>query len=554
MFSNQPIRFKLRMGVGLLFVSTLTLFLAALYGLYAYRGLAKSLSARSSELPLASELSDHVSDLMIVLSKARERALIREHEGSSYSPIGYGEKPSRTATKDTWGELRLLQTEYRAELDNIQEKLTAYRRKLDDNQSHEEIGISDYGPERETLASFEVIIAEIEESKLDNSPLLDDLSREIEALQIDVEKLRDLAGKLPSFMHHRLARLAGEVRSRYRAALTLAWATFISALILLGLSMQVFREAIAKPIRLLVEGARKVSADDFGHRIAVSSRDELGELADAMNAMMSHFQETRDDLDKQVQDRTREVVRSEQLASVGFLAAGVAHEINNPLASIALCSESLEGRVAEMVNSDDPQWEIVRGYLEMIQNESFRCKQITEKLLDFSRMGDSDRRAAELRDLVDGVIEMVRHLGKHKNKQVELLLGDPVVAEVNAQEMKQVVLNLITNGLDSVDDGGKVTIEIGRQGKLAQIMVRDNGCGMTEEVKKHLFEPFFTRRKGGQGTGLGLSITYRIIHEHGGDVMVDSAGPGQGSTFIVSLPLTSEGNQTNRNAPTLSAA
>jgi signal transduction histidine kinase len=103
--------------------------------------------------------------------------------------------------------------------------------------------------------------------------------------------------------------------------------------------------------------------------------------------------------------------------------------------------------------------------------------------------------------------------------------------------MKQVVLNLITNGLDSVDHGGRVTVTVAANGPNADIVVVDNGCGLTEEVRQHLFEPFFTRRRSGQGTGLGLSITYRIVAEHGGQIIVHSAGVGKGSRFTVTLPL-----------------
>ena len=141
--------------------------------------------------------------------------------------------------------------------------------------------------------------------------------------------------------------------------------------------------------------------------------------------MTARFQEIRDDLDCQVRERTKQVVRSEQLASVGFLAAGVAHEINNPLASIAMCSESLEGRLHELLErtsatTTPPSATSSATTCEMIQNEAFRCKQITEKLLDFSRMGDPERQHTDLRELVAGVIEMVRHLGKYQNKHVEL--------------------------------------------------------------------------------------------------------------------------------------
>jgi signal transduction histidine kinase len=234
-------------------------------------------------------------------------------------------------------------------------------------------------------------------------------------------------------------------------------------------------------------------------------------------------------------------VRSEQLASVGFLAAGVAHEINNPLTAIAMGSESLVDRLNKLLShlgdAHAAERDVVRSYLEMIQRESFRCKGITDKLLDFSRMGDRERHNTDLRELVAGVIEMLQHLGKYQTKNVVLKDGGPVIAEVCPQEIKQVVLNLITNGLDSVEPGGTVTVSAESRGGEARLIVADNGCGMTEDVVRHLFEPFFTRSRGGQGTGLGLSITYRIVEEHQGQIVAHSAGVGRGSQFTVTLPL-----------------
>src|SRR5262249_11512580 len=122
-------------------------------------------------------------------------------------------------------------------------------------------------------------------------------------------------------------------------------------------------------------------------------------------------------------------------------------------------------------------------------------------------------------------------------RRIEFMPGERVIAAVNAQEIKQVVLNLVTNALDSVEDGGLLKIELGRTADFAEMVFTDNGCGMTEEVLKHLFEPFFTRKRGGPGTGLGLSIVYRIVAEHGGLIEATSAGQGHGSQFIVTLPL-----------------
>jgi signal transduction histidine kinase len=357
-----------------------------------------------------------------------------------------------------------------------------------------------------------------------------------------VEILRGLTAELPSHLHDRLRELASSVRSEYRWAISIAWGTAILTTCLLISAVQLFRRWIARPLAVLVQGSREVAAGKFDHRIQLETEDEMRELADSMNAMTARFQEVRDDLDRQVRERTKQVVRSEQLASVGFLAAGVAHEINNPLQSIAMCSESLlDRRLAELWDHLGDAYAaergVVRSYLEMIHKEAFRCKQITEKLLDFSRMNDPERHHTDLRELVTSVIDMVRHLGKYQNKNIILRDSEAVIAEVCPQEIKQVVLNLITNGLDSVDRGGAVTASLAVRGSNVELVVEDNGCGMTEDVMRHLFEPFFTRSRGGQGTGLGLSITYRIVEEHHGQIVATSAGPGRGSTFTVTLPL-----------------
>jgi two-component system NtrC family sensor kinase len=299
---------------------------------------------------------------------------------------------------------------------------------------------------------------------------------------------------------------------------------------------------VFRPLRVLVTGSRRVASGEFGYRIALETHDEMSELAEAMNAMTARFQAIRDDLDTQVRERTKQVVRNEQLASVGFLAAGVAHEINNPLASIALCAESLESRIAEVLDTpaepSKADQDVIRNYLRMIQTEAFRCKGITERLLDFSRTSDRSHGTADLRRLVQDVLDMVGHLYRQGDKRIELVPGGPLVVPVNAQEIKQVVLNLVTNALDSLSPGGRLRVELRAVGNQAEMIFTDDGCGMTDEVLEHLFEPFFTRRRSGQGTGLGLSITYRIIADHGGHIEAHSDGPDRGSQFRVTLPMT----------------
>ena len=349
-----------------------------------------------------------------------------------------------------------------------------------------------------------------------------------------------LTAELPTFLQQRLHDLAYEVRGRYRTLIVVTWTAAIAAGMLLGAIGVLTYRWVFRPLRLLGHGSRRVAAGDFDYRIQLDTRDEMAELADALNDMTERFREIRDDLDRQVQSRTREVIRSEQLASVGFLAAGVAHEINNPLASIAMCAESLESRIDAMAPAESDA-QVARRYLSLIQNEAFRCKGITEKLLDFSRLGEVSRQATALAALVTDVADMLRHVGRFAGRTIEIDEGQDVLVMVNPQEIKQVVLNLLVNALDSIADNGVVRVTARRSGGEGVLTFTDDGCGMTPEVLEHLFEPFFTRRKAGQGTGLGLSIVHRIVTDHGGHIEAASDGPSRGATFLIRLPLAQIG-------------
>jgi signal transduction histidine kinase len=199
--------------------------------------------------------------------------------------------------------------------------------------------------------------------------------------------------------------------------------------------------------------------------------------------------------------------------------------LNDILETAGLYSEETSDDIQEM-----------QKYLRRIQEEAFRCKGITAGLLDFSRMGDVQKTSTNLSEIIESVIEMVRPLSKYRERNIVFNADHSVNCIVNAQEMKQVFLNLITNALGSVEIAGTVTIDLEQIGDNAELRIADDGCGMTEEIKQHLFEPFFTRRRDGQGTGLGLSITYQIIEDHGGRITPFSEGPGKGSTFTVVLP------------------
>jgi signal transduction histidine kinase len=316
----------------------------------------------------------------------------------------------------------------------------------------------------------------------------------------------------------------------------------VGILFMIG-SLRFFYRWIFFPIRDLQLGVDKVSKGDFKHVIQVQSSDEIQDLAAAFNEMTHRLDEMYADLARQVNERSRQLVRSERLASVGFLAAGVAHEINNPLASIVFCSEALERRVVDMVAQIPPsstaaeESKVITKYLKMIQQESLRCKEITSRLLEFSRGGERRREPTDLGELVQSVLDMVQHLQNRRGKDLLFNPRQQVIALINAQEIKSVIVNLVVNALDSMEEGGTLSIELGLREGLAELVFQDTGCGMTSEVLENIFEPFYTRSRTGKGTGLGLSICHRIISQHQGEIEAQSAGPNQGSTFTVRLPL-----------------
>jgi signal transduction histidine kinase len=173
----------------------------------------------------------------------------------------------------------------------------------------------------------------------------------------------------------------------------------------------------------------------------------------------------------------------------------------------------------------------------MIQEESFRCKNITEKLLDFSRCNDIKRERIDLSGLIQGVVEMIRHIGKYTGKTIVFYPREAVMAHVDSQEIKQVVLNLIVNALESMEPSGTLRIDARYHQGMSEMVFADTGCGMSAEVLENIFEPFFTRRRDGKGTGLGLSITHRIVNQHHGEIMALSPGEDLGSTFTIRLPI-----------------
>ncbi len=322
----------------------------------------------------------------------------------------------------------------------------------------------------------------------------------------------------------------------HRRSLVIAGAATVLAVVMVLTNLYYFRVWVFAPIRELQAGVQRVHRGNFDLPIRLRSKDELEELANEFNAMTVRLRDIYKDLARQVDERSKQLVRSERLVSVGFLAAGVAHEINNPLASIAFCAEALDRRVQEMLPNATKDSEVVSKYLRMIQEEAFRCKEITQKLLDFSRTGGK-RERTDLNRLMSDVLDMARHLQNSRGKGIVFQANAPVAAEVNARDVKSVVLNLAVNALDAMDEGGTLTVSLAQVWDAAELRFTYSGCGMSADVLENIFEPFFTKNRTGNGTGLGLSISHQIIAQHGGTITAASGGSGTGSTFTVRLPI-----------------
>ncbi len=315
---------------------------------------------------------------------------------------------------------------------------------------------------------------------------------------------------------------------------------------------------IMHPLRRLQGQVRQVASGRFDRRLEPAGDAELAELTVEFNRMSQQLHELYTDLESQVRSKSAELARSERLASVGFLAAGVAHEINNPLGII---SGYAELSLRPLEKGDSPDREDLEQSLRIIRDEAFRCKAIIERLLLLARGGDEPPQSVALQPLAEEVVAMARGLKAARDRQLRVETepapggaeAGPYHAMAHRDQLKQVLLNLVVNALEATEPGrGRVVLRIGRAGdgrgsssrrssggdNGIALSVEDNGRGMEPQVLERVFEPFFTSRGGGQrrGVGLGLSISHAIIEHMGGRLRARSDGPGRGSVFTIELP------------------
>jgi two-component system NtrC family sensor kinase len=241
--------------------------------------------------------------------------------------------------------------------------------------------------------------------------------------------------------------------------------------------------------------------------------------------------------------RSRELnlLQSEKMASIGLLAAGIAHEINNPMTSVAGYAEALQRRLRDVPElSEDPRMNDFPNYLEVIVREVYRCKLIIESLLSFSRKSDGLFGKVNINTIIKEVLELVRHQGRDKKIALkENFLSSLPDVLGDASALRQVFLNLVLNAFQAIDREGLIVIETFVNDAYVCAKVIDNGTGIAPEVLEQIWNPFYTTKKVGKNQGLGLAITYDIVKKHEGTIMVNSK-QGVGTEFIVRLPKCQE--------------
>jgi two-component system NtrC family sensor kinase len=325
----------------------------------------------------------------------------------------------------------------------------------------------------------------------------------------------------------------------------------ISVIVLSFLLSLLLTRFVNRPIDKLLAATKTAAHGDLDQTVGVRSHDELGELADSFNNMILELKRSRDaiegwtqTLEHRVQERTQELqqvqdqlIRAGKMAAIGELAAGVAHEINNPLTGVLTFSSLLLKKVDE-----NHPW---KKDLENIVQQTTRCRNIVRGLLDFARQRKPDKKEWDIHTLIDRTITLVENQAPFQNiKIVKNFKPDMPMLFIDGDQIQQVFMNIVINAADAMaGNSGILTIKTEVRDGRAEISFTDTGCGMTREQLSRLFTPFYTTKETGRGTGLGLAISYGIIQSHNGEIEAESE-IGRGSTLKVRLPVEKHTGET----------
>ena len=310
-------------------------------------------------------------------------------------------------------------------------------------------------------------------------------------------------------------------------------------ILLLGLGSFVLSRIVVNPINRLLSATEKITGGQYRQRLKVSGSVELARLAHAFNDMASALdtknQQVTDQLaalekaNSELRQAREESLRTEKMASIGLLAAGMAHEIGTPLASIM--------GYADLSAGEQPDNPAIQDYARRISDDCSRIDRIVRGLLDFSRPRSACGEHTDIREVVMSTVELMNQQGVFKQLNLKMEIDEGLLpARCDQHQLQQVIINLLLNSRDATPAGGTITIRACLQPSHICLDVSDSGAGIPEDAIKHIFDPFYTTKPPGKGTGLGLAISARIIEGFGGRITASST-VGEGSRFTVLLPL-----------------
>jgi signal transduction histidine kinase len=358
------------------------------------------------------------------------------------------------------------------------------------------------------------------------------LDRLYEHERSSVEALRSTAREIQSFTQNLSKKERMDIAMIIRMSIRLLIIALVLILILGTIINIKLATSIATPIRTLEKISKKIAEGDFSERIEVKGRDELASLETAFNQMEERLKNALWSLEhtiEKLREKQAQLVEAEKLASIGKLAAGIAHEINNPLTSVLTFSNLM----LEQCPPADPR----HNKLKLMARETSRARTIVRQLLNFGRETVIRPEKININQPVSEIADSLIAQDAFKGITLEVKLGEnlPSVFADPAQ-IGQVVMNMLLNAIHAVTPPGRIGLETRRSGSSLEIVFSDTGAGIPEEHLHKIFDPFFTTKDAAKGTGLGLAVSYGIIKKHGGDIDVTSA-VGTGTTFTVRLPV-----------------
>ena len=313
-----------------------------------------------------------------------------------------------------------------------------------------------------------------------------------------------------------------------RNALEMAQVALLCAVVIVGSALLV----VGRPMRILLAKVKRIGSGDLGSPVTLPQHDEMGELARALNAMCDQLGQARANLEVETRSRIAAVEQmrhADRLSIVGRLASGVAHELGTPLNVVLAHARLIARQQAPDAN--------VAADAAVIVEQGERMTAIIRQLLDLARRHTPRKRSEDVRSIVNRTVAVIEPVASRGGVALH---GEsekaPLIAEVDAEQIRQVVANLLMNAIQAQPHGGVVRVYSEPVGRSElRICVEDEGVGIVAEDRERIFEPFFTTKAPGDGTGLGLTISYGIVSDHGGRIEVQSSA-GTGSAFTVFLP------------------